>query len=67
MSERVFDRPLEHGRLQIGQGDPSVQSGSRKGFDTSSIGRWKTMDRRLVQSVADIVNPGLQRWGYECV
>jgi protein-tyrosine sulfotransferase len=63
----VFARPLEHGPLKVGQGDPIFQSGARNRFDPSSVGRWKTLNRQQVRSVADIVNPGLQYWGYDCV
>ncbi len=65
--QKVFDRPLEHGPLHIGQGDPGMLSGMRNRFDPSSIGRWRSLNQHLVRSVADLVNPGLACWGYQTV
>jgi protein-tyrosine sulfotransferase len=61
--EKVFDRELERGTHNIGGGDPKLRE--RRQIDATSVGRWRDLDKPMLASLADIVNPMLQAWRYD--
>jgi protein-tyrosine sulfotransferase len=60
--QKLFDHRLDDGWRQLGKGDPKIRE--KTDFDVSSIGRWRRDRPELVDSVVDLVNPWLLKWGY---
>jgi hypothetical protein len=62
--ENLFEHRLDN-QHRGGSGDYKLER--KRHVDPSSVGRWRSLDRATIESVADIVNPSLTRWGYDPV